>query len=287
MTTDLNGAAPTLRLDPRAVRPSRWANRHESSFQSTDFGKFKQEIAHAGGNVQPIKVRKADADEYEVVFGHRRLRACLELGLPVLATVVSISDQQLWQEMERENRSRADLSPYEQGCHYSKALDEGLYGSLRKLAEAIDIDASQVSKVIRIARLPQAVIGAFASPADIHVNWATALSEAVDRDKAGVLMRASRLTKTGRADSTPKQILGELVASGSVEPFHTQTRVIKDAEGKRRAEVKKTKAGYIVKISGAAVSLEALEQAMRELLNPSPPAKSADPLERSASDPGG
>jgi hypothetical protein len=46
-----------LKLDPRSIRPSTWANRHEASFESAEFEELKAEIADAGGNVQPIKVR--------------------------------------------------------------------------------------------------------------------------------------------------------------------------------------------------------------------------------------
>ena len=36
---------------------SAWANRHDDSYQDADFLALKADIAEAGGNVQPIKVR--------------------------------------------------------------------------------------------------------------------------------------------------------------------------------------------------------------------------------------
>jgi hypothetical protein len=63
--------------------------------------------------------------------------------------------------MERENRGRKNLSAWEQGCMYRKALDEGLYPSLRKLAEAVKVDVSLVSKSLALARLPESVVAAF------------------------------------------------------------------------------------------------------------------------------
>lgn len=73
-----DGSLPTKKLDPATVVPSRWANRHDASFSTPDFIRFKADIEHAGGNVQPIVVRPLDADGqgYEIVFGHRRHRAC-------------------------------------------------------------------------------------------------------------------------------------------------------------------------------------------------------------------
>ncbi|MBK9363084.1 MAG: hypothetical protein IPM99_19260 [Rubrivivax sp.] len=84
-----------------------------------------------------------------MVFGHRRHRACLELGLPVQAMVVDMYDQQLFEAMERENRARKNLSAWEQGTMYRRALDEGLYPSQRRLAESLGVDISLVSRVCR------------------------------------------------------------------------------------------------------------------------------------------
>jgi len=203
----LESALPVRPLDPASIRPSRWANRHEDSFVGADFKRLKVEIESAGGNVQPIRVRPIIRDEavlngstpagsplYELVFGHRRHRACLELGLPVLALIEDVSDHELFIAMERENRARKNLSAWEQGCMYRKALDDGLYPSLRKLAEAIQVDVSLVSKSVALSRLPQSVVQAFASPLEIQFRWAQPLGEALQKDPQGVIERAKTLS---------------------------------------------------------------------------------------------
>ena len=58
--------------------------------------------------------------------------------------MVDATDQELFEQMERENRSRSDLSAWEQGAMYRRALDDGLYPSLRQLAESLDVDPSLV-----------------------------------------------------------------------------------------------------------------------------------------------
>jgi ParB family chromosome partitioning protein len=263
-----NDQARAQLLDPSSIRPSRWANRHESTFQSVEFVKLKEEIAAAGGNVQPINVRQdVTGGGYEVVFGHRRLRACQELGLPVLAIVVSIDDRSLWEEMERENRSRANLSPYEQGRHYKAALDQGLYPSIRRLAEVINVDVSQASKVIRIADLPDVVINAFSSPRDIQVNWAAKLGMALDRDRDGVLKRAAKLVESRGPRPKPNEILKALVDPGGVEPFHAEVRKVVGPDGSRRATIRKTPDGYSIAVDSQRVSIEALHVAVQRLLD--------------------
>lgn len=183
-------------LDPATIRPSRWANRHEAAFAGDEFQALKAEIADAHGNVQPIMVRPLEGEagagqhKYELVFGHRRHRACLELGIPVNAVVKLLDDRDLFGHMERENRNRANLSAYEQGVMYRRALDEGLFPSVRTLAQHVGRDPTAVSEAVRIARLPTEVIGAFPSPLEIQFRWATPLTEACAADLAGVLQRA-------------------------------------------------------------------------------------------------
>lgn len=207
------GAKPARLLDPKRIVRSRFANRHASNFSGDDFERFKREIAEAGGNVQPIKVRPSVSDkegEFEIVFGHRRHEACLQLGLPVLAVVDNLDDRTLFVEMDRENRERADLSPWEQGVMYLGALDQGLFGSNRQLAAALGIDPSNLGKSIALAKLPQDVVGAFSTPLDIQLRWAPLLNKALETDGEGVLRRAKEMAQH-RGARGPKAVLAYLV----------------------------------------------------------------------------
>jgi ParB family transcriptional regulator, chromosome partitioning protein len=209
-----DGAKPARLLDPGEIGRSRYANRHESSFLGADFERLKREIMEAGGNVQPIKVRPTKAGEgvaYEIVFGHRRHEACRQLGLPVLAVVDNLDDRTLFVEMDRENRERADLSPWEQGVMYLKALDQGLFGSNRQLATALGIDPSNLGKSLALARLPEPVVGAFATPLDIQLRWAPMLNKALEEDQAGLFKRAGEMAQH-RGPRGPKAVLAYLVA---------------------------------------------------------------------------
>lgn len=214
------------KLDPSVIRPSRWANRHDTAFQAAAFESLKSEIADAGGNVQPIKIRPLveagnDGVRYEVVFGHRRHRACLELGLPVLAVVQEMDDRELWTEMERENRNREGLSAWEQGMMYRRALDAGLFPSLRMLAQAIGRDPTAVSKAIRIASLPDDVVAAFPSPNEIQFRWAAVLADTCRDHPEPVSRKANEIAGTGL---TAADVFAALIAAAKpgVEPFYTE-----------------------------------------------------------------
>jgi ParB family chromosome partitioning protein len=193
------GSSPTRKLDPGSVVPSRWANRYETSFSSPEFVRFKADLEHAGGNVQPILVRVLETapDRFEVIFGHRRHRACLDLGLPVLATIHTgtLSELDVFAAMDRENRERADLSPWEQGMMYRKALDEGMFPSQRRLAETLGVSHTWVRMALAVAEIPAPILACFRSPLELQVRLATEISAALQADRKGVLRRAEKLVQ--------------------------------------------------------------------------------------------
>jgi len=227
------GAKPVLELDPAVVEPSRFANRID--FEGVDFARFKEEVRAAGGNVQPIKVvpLASQLGRYQIVYGHRRHRACSELGLKVRAIVdEGLDEQRQFVEMERENRERKSLSAYEQGVWYLRAMTPtnqltegsdlpgwGLFDGLRALADSIGQDPGNVSKACRIARLPSVVLDAFPRRIDIQFNWSTKLARAFERDAAGVIERARRIAAQRAAGRgmDAKQTFSELTFEPTVQ----------------------------------------------------------------------
>ncbi|MBO9647693.1 MAG: ParB/RepB/Spo0J family partition protein [Variovorax sp.] len=245
-----------------------------------EFAELKEDIRSAGGNVQAIKVRPVREEDlseaekgaeppiqYEVVFGHRRHAACLELGLPVSAVIKAMSDRELFGEMDRENRKREDLSAYEQGVMYLNALESGLFESMRKLAEAVGVDHGLVSKAVGVAQLPDVVVQAFDSPVEIQYRWAKPLSEALQRDPDGLMERARRVRHSG-ATVTPGTIYAALIGEASDAASVSSTSEIVGRAGK--VSVAKDKKGRLLlkfdRPVSAALQAE-VEKALRSVLS--------------------
>lgn len=231
--SEFDGATATRHLDPKKIKPSKWANRNELSYAGSEFSELKKEIDTAGGNIQPIKVRpsKSSPGAYELVFGHRRHRACLELGINVLAVIEDLDDTELFCQMDRENRARASLSPWEAGVTYAKALDDGLFPSARKLSEAAAIDLSQLGKALALARLPADVIAAFPSPLDLQYRWASLLTSALQKDPDLVLARAKELRSSQEKLSSAQVLARLLEGGGTVPPPFSKKVLIKGKDG--------------------------------------------------------
>jgi ParB family transcriptional regulator, chromosome partitioning protein len=291
--TKLNAEIENLKLqvgeqliDPRQIGLTRWADRHPDSFSSQAFMELKQEIESAGGNVQPIKVRRvrgaaaeqAEGQRFELVYGSRRRRACLELGLPVRAVVdENIDDQELYVQMQRENRGRSNLSAWEQGVSYHKALNEGLFPNARRLAEQIGMDPSNMAKALRVAELPQEIVGAFRSPVDIQFRWAIALDKAYQQDPHAVLTAARLL-----AGRSPKPAAAQVFRSLTEAVFAKGKPKVKEAS--RTFLLADGKKGALRAGKGGAVTVElprgvlsparwaAFETALKKLLSELPEA---------------
>ena len=268
-------------IDPRQIVATRWADRHPDSFKSAAFVELKREIESAGANVQPIKVRplrgagpeSADGARFELVYGSRRTRACLELGLPVRAVVdKDIDDQALYVQMQRENRGRANLSAWEQGVSYHKALAEGLFPSARRLAEQIGVDHSNVAKALRVAELPQEIVGAFRSPVEIQFRWAVALDKAHQRAPEAVLSAARKV-----AGQSPRPAAAEVFRALSAAAGATSEGTADEATrtlalgGSKRGVIRYGKGGAVtVELPRGALApgrREAFESGLRTLLS--------------------
>ncbi len=263
---------PTKKIDPKSVRQSQWANRHADSFKSASFAGLKAEIERAGGNVQPILVRpqKDQANQYEVVFGHRRHRACLELGLPVLAMIWQgeLPDTQLFITMDRENRERADLSAYEQGQMYAKALEERLFPSARQLADSIGVSHTWVYRTLAVAQLPTPVVEAFNSVLEIQPSQAKEIHRALEEDQKSVLKRLEKVRgkKLSAGALTDYLVRGEKAGQGAAAKLmidrRVMGRVVRNADGS--LTIKVTAVGANEDLDDIAVAIKAVLQSFQD-----------------------
>jgi ParB/RepB/Spo0J family partition protein len=110
--------------------------------------------------------------DIEIIYGARRLFIARHLNLPLLIELREISDRDAIIALDIENRQRKELSPYERGRSFSAWLQAGHFHSQEDLAHVLNISASQVSRLLKLAELPTVVVSAFADPTQICENWA-------------------------------------------------------------------------------------------------------------------
>ena len=105
------------------------------------------------GVLQPLLVRKGSGG-YEVVAGHRRLRAAREAGLrSVPAVVAECSDAEAAVMALVENLQREALSPIEEAEAYRRILEE-FHWTQEQLAAKVGLSQATVANRLRLLRLP-------------------------------------------------------------------------------------------------------------------------------------
>jgi ParB family chromosome partitioning protein len=215
-----------LRLDPKRVRPTKYLNRDERAFLASDpeFIELKQNLRD-DGQQQPIRVRPLANDstvDFEIVSGHRRHRACLELDAEIeggflllaLPDPKATESRDLVLKMYRENKVRSEVSPYEDGRSFQQWLAEGIFAEQGDLAAAVGLSDASITKYLQIAELPAIVLAAFEDPRQIAVRWAHDLVKAIKTNGAKVEEVALRLASTSpRPDAAA--VARSLIACGT------------------------------------------------------------------------
>lgn len=149
-----------------------------------------ESIEAEGGNRIPVLVRRnaLGADRpYQLLVGSRRRFAVDWLnhnGRPELrltALVVDLSDEEAFRLADIENRERADISELDRARSYQHAVDRFYGGVQSRMAEALNLSNSQLSRLIALAQLPEEVVSAFATKDELRVRYSELLTPLLRR----------------------------------------------------------------------------------------------------------
>jgi ParB family transcriptional regulator, chromosome partitioning protein len=153
----LEGEA-VIEIDPSDIDASFVSDRLEDDAEQ--FEALKSAIAERGQD-SPVLLRPHPERQgrYQVVFGHRRVRAARELGRAVQAVVKAIDDRSHVIAQGQENSARANLSFIERAL-FAKRLEELGYGR-DVIGSALAANAAALSKMMSVtSRISDEVLSA-------------------------------------------------------------------------------------------------------------------------------
>jgi ParB family chromosome partitioning protein len=195
-------------------------------------------ILAEGGQKMPAIVRKVKDDpafDYEVIVGTRRhwsvswLRANNYPETVFIALVQEFDDEVAFRLADLENRARKDITDLERARNYAAALREHYASNQSRMAERLKITKGWLSKMITFAGLPDAVIEAFWSPAEINLTYGYNLASAVSqpsklrlviREAEKIAREQAKFKAEGKGGVTAPVVLARLLnaARSSAEP---------------------------------------------------------------------
>jgi ParB family chromosome partitioning protein len=228
------------------------------------------------GQLIPVLGRPLRNDathDIELLYGARRLFVAQHLNKPLHVQLRDITDKEAIIAMDMENRQRKDVSPYEQGLAYAQWIRAKHFESQDDVARALRISSSQVSRLLKIARLPAVVINAFGSPLDIREGWGLDLSAALDDpERKSALIAKARHLGAGKQRSPGVEVYRQLLASvarGRAIKESCHDEVVKDERGCPLFRIRQQRNTVAVLLpldrASSAVMTE-LKQALTEIL---------------------
>ncbi|MFJ6100418.1 ParB/RepB/Spo0J family partition protein [Streptomyces sp. NPDC092359] len=170
------------------------------------------------GLLQPVVVRRTDAESYELVMGERRLRASKAAGLETIPAIVrDTDDEKMLLDALLENLHRAQLNAIEEAHAYEQLLKD--FGCTHdQLAERIGRSRPQISNTLRLLRLSPTVQRRVAAGV-LSAGHARALLGVEDSEAQDKL--AYRIVSEGLSVRSVEEIvslMGSEESAGAVKP---------------------------------------------------------------------
>lgn len=148
-------ALPTTSIGPvelHLIDDSPWQPRLTYDVESID------ELANsmdAGGQAELITLRRK-GERYELLGGHRRVRAARSKGWSTLEAVVKVCDDRTAQKIAMvQNGAREDLWPWEKALALHQAISSGLASNQTEAGTLLGIKQNSVSDLLKMMQLPE------------------------------------------------------------------------------------------------------------------------------------
>ncbi|PZQ51969.1 MAG: ParB/RepB/Spo0J family partition protein [Novosphingobium pentaromativorans] len=149
-----------------------------------------ESIAQEDGNRIPVLVRHnppGAEQPYQLLVGSRRRFSVDWLnnnGRPEIrltALVVDLSDEEAFRLADIENREREDITELDRARSYQNAVDRFYGGVQSRMAEALNLSNSQLSRLLALAQMPDEVVNAFGTRDELRVRHSEVLTPLLRR----------------------------------------------------------------------------------------------------------
>jgi ParB family transcriptional regulator, chromosome partitioning protein len=160
-------------------------------------------------------VRDDPDHDLEVICGTRRLFVARLLKIPLLVEVRELTDTDAIIAIHVDSL-RKNTSPYERGLSYLEWIRAGYFNTQEELAATLKVHPSEVSRPIKLARLPCAIVQAFGNPTEIRECWGKKLTEVLaDPMRKAPALRAARALAARPSRLPPRDVYRQLLASAA------------------------------------------------------------------------
>lgn len=275
-----------LLLNPARVRVWSGNARSYAHLSEESCRELIDAIIAEGGQKVPAVVRRIQGDstyEFEVVAGTRRhwaiswLRANSYPEMQFVAQVVDLDDEAAFRLADIENRARKDVSDLERARNYATALKTHYGNRASRMAERLRVSKGWLSKMLKVASIPDAVVAAFSSPADLQLKPSYALAQLMDdKAAAGAIVRTATTISKEQSGRRAKglscipanEVLKRLLAAPSGDGGEKTLYSTKSTLGRPMLTIQSSnRQGVTVRLhAGSGADVEDIVSAVRDAL---------------------
>lgn len=180
-----SGSGGAVDIDASLIDPSPFQDRLPDDDEAA-FEAFRRGFEAEGQKV-PVQLRRhPDAEgRFQVIYGHRRVRAAQDIGRPVKALILAMSDHDLAIAQGIENSERQDLTWIERALFAWRM--EGAGVKARDIRAALSVDDPELARMRAVLRvLPVDVVEAIGRAPKIGRPRWLALSQAAGEGSAAI-----------------------------------------------------------------------------------------------------
>jgi ParB family chromosome partitioning protein len=202
-------------IDPKKC--IRWKFADRSGFEFGDIFALSQDILK-NGQIEPVILRKPDAtkDQYEVIAGSRRWKACLEANIPLKGIVKNLSDEQAAIAQIKENQ-QLSICDYSKGIYYSKLITSKKM-SVTQLADSIGCSKAKLENFLAFDKVPTLIWDAVGNLSRISSRTAStiyALSQKGEQYIQALIDLAEEIRKGAGCRTIEQKVLTIIKGSSS------------------------------------------------------------------------
>jgi ParB family transcriptional regulator, chromosome partitioning protein len=270
---------PTIAVNPMRCRVWNLHGRLDENLTEESCKTEIESFERHGQLVPALGRRLRGSPDYDVelIYGARRLFVARHLNVPLLVEVRDVSDRDGIIAMDLENRLRQDVSAFERATSYDRWLREGHFKSQEEITSALRVSPAQLSRLLKLARLPSVVIEAFKSATEICEVWGAELANLLKESEAERrVIQAARSIAAVSPRPPAAEIYKQLCIAGKGDRvLRGAERIVKDAQGEELFRIKQQRSSIVFNISLELLSqesLDALERAIARVMDPKLPA---------------
>lgn len=212
------------------------------------------------GQGEPIQVRRK-GDRYQLIAGHRRIRAARLRGWSrIKAVVLVMDDKQAELATLTHNEGRKDLSDFERGKAYQYAIERG-HGKQAQIAMLFATSTTNVSRCLSMLKLPKPIVSLLeAQPGLFGIKTTEIINQLLTNhpNEEDLIVQAVQRLKSGATSASIKGWFEQMhkQAARAASPASNKAKVITNKSGRQLFTAKRDGRVITVRISASDVDAD-------------------------------